>query len=285
MCRFLAYKGAPILMDSLLYQPRNSLIHQSYDARELAEPLNGDGFGVGWYMPEIDPEPAVFISIQPAWNNTNLKYLSPKIRSRCVLAHVRAATSGYVSEANCHPFHYRNLLFMHNGSIGGFRVIKRALRMRLSDGIYDWIKGETDSEHFFALFLEHLTSNRDTYTADNMKSSLLAAIEEVIELLDEHGITRPFFLNSVLTDGETVIATRYVSDAGLEPHSLYLSEGSRFECIDGVCQMTEGDPSERAVLIVSEKLTDVGENWHKVAPNHMVVVDGELSVSLEPIEV
>ncbi|MEE9166182.1 MAG: class II glutamine amidotransferase [Candidatus Neomarinimicrobiota bacterium] len=285
MCRFLAYKGAPILMDKLLYRPENSLIHQSYGARERAEPLNGDGFGVGWYMPEIDPEPAVFLSIQPAWNNANLKYLSPKVLSACILAHIRAATSGDVSEANCHPFHYRNLLFMHNGSIGDFRIIKRALRMRLSDGIYDWIKGETDSEHFFALFLEHLYGKKDSYTRDDLIKSLITAVEEILGLLDEHGISRPFFLNSVLTDGETVLATRYVSDSSLEPHSLYHSKGGRFECIEGVCRMSEGDPSEHAVLIVSEKLTDIDEDWHKVPPNHMVVVDSELSISIVPMVV
>ncbi len=47
MCRFLAYRGAPIAMSKLLYEPKNSLIHQSYHAQEREEPLNGDGFGVG----------------------------------------------------------------------------------------------------------------------------------------------------------------------------------------------------------------------------------------------
>lgn len=272
-------------MDKLLYEPHNSLIKQSYHAREKTEPLNGDGFGVGWYSPEIDPEPAVFVSIQPAWNNTNLKYLAPKIRSGCVLAHVRAATAGGVSEVNCHPFHYRNLLFMHNGSIGGFRVIKRALRMRLSDWSYDWIKGETDSEHFFALVLEHLYHNRDTFTTDDLVAVVRTSIKELVEILNEHGINRPFYLNCVLTDGEIVVATRYVSDPGLEPHSLYHSEGGRFECVDGICRMTRGEISDHAVLIVSEKLTDFEHDWHKVPPNHMVLVDRDLSVSLNPVEV
>ena len=48
MCRFLAYRGTPIKLDKLLYRPKNSLINQSFRAREREEPLNGDGFGVGW---------------------------------------------------------------------------------------------------------------------------------------------------------------------------------------------------------------------------------------------
>jgi glutamine amidotransferase len=47
MCRLLAYLGTPIIIDKLLYQPKNSLITQSFDSKEREEPLNGDGFGIG----------------------------------------------------------------------------------------------------------------------------------------------------------------------------------------------------------------------------------------------
>ncbi|MGH7601638.1 MAG: class II glutamine amidotransferase, partial [bacterium] len=77
MCRFLAYLGKPIVLDKLLYQPKNSLVHQSYHAQERKEPLNGDGFGVGFYVPEIDPAPALFVSTTPAWSNRNLRYNAP----------------------------------------------------------------------------------------------------------------------------------------------------------------------------------------------------------------
>ena len=49
MCRLVAYLGRPILMEKLLIEPKNSLINQSFNAKEIEEPLNGDGFGVGWY--------------------------------------------------------------------------------------------------------------------------------------------------------------------------------------------------------------------------------------------
>jgi len=285
MCRFLAYRGAPIAMDKLLYQPRNSLVRQSFKAREREEPLNGDGFGIGWYQKEIDPKPAVFLSVQPAWNNLNLRSIAPKISSDCFLAHVRAATHGHVSETNSHPFHFGRFLFMHNGSIGGFRVIKRALRMRLSDSIYDWIRGETDSEHFFALFLERLNLKGEEITCESMAAALRGALSDLKELLNEHGITTPTFLNVVITDGDAILATRYATDPELQPHTLYFSKGSKFECIEGVCRMTQTDPEDHTVLIVSERLTDVVEDWHKVPANHLVSVHSDLSVTVEPIEV
>ena len=128
MCRFLAYKGHPVLMADLLTRSEQSLIRQSFKAREREEPLNGDGFGVGWYAFEIDPTPCVFTSVQPAWANRNLQRLADKIQSTCLFAHVRAASPGSpVTELNCHPFQYGNLLWMHNGRIAGFRQIRRAL--------------------------------------------------------------------------------------------------------------------------------------------------------------
>lgn len=92
MCRLLAYQGPPLAVADLLYQPAYSLIKQSYDAHEMAEPLNGDGFGLGWYAPDTSPEPAVFTAVTPAWNNRNLRYMAPKLVSPCICAHVRAAS-------------------------------------------------------------------------------------------------------------------------------------------------------------------------------------------------
>ena len=150
MCRFLVYKGREMFMSDLLTKAEQSLIMQSFKAREREEPLNGDGFGVGWYLPYIDPDPCVFVSTSPAWSNRNLHRLAEKVRSSCFFAHVRAATAGqFVSEANCHPFQHEQFLWMHNGAIADFRKIRRVLRESLGDVAYDAIEGTTDSERVF----------------------------------------------------------------------------------------------------------------------------------------
>lgn len=72
--------------------------------------FKGDGFGVGWYdsEPSVQEQnavtPCIFTSVTPAWNNVNLVRLAEKIRSPLIFAHVRASTSGSVSESNCHPW-------------------------------------------------------------------------------------------------------------------------------------------------------------------------------------
>src|SRR4029450_3167639 len=86
MCRWLAYSGSPVLLEELLYGPENSLIVQSLHSRMGAEGTNGDGFGVGWDGGRETP--AVFHSVEPAWNDRNLRDLSEHITSAPVCASI-----------------------------------------------------------------------------------------------------------------------------------------------------------------------------------------------------
>lgn len=282
MCRLMAYMGSPIIIDKLLYQPKNSLIKQSINARELEEPLNGDGFGIGWYVPEVNYEPVTFVSVYPAWNNRNLRNLAPKIRTECVVAHVRAASVGDVSESNCHPFQYKNLLMMHNGGVEEFHKIKRHIRAPLSDELYNWIKGQTDSEHLFAYLLNHLLPAGDL-TPEHVMTAFENMIQTVARLIKENDIQEPAYLNMVVTNGLFIVGTRYVSDPSLEPLTLYYSEGSRYTCEEGVCRMLSPDERDQAVLVVSEKLTDSESDWKIIPKNNFVVVDHSLKVYTRPI--
>jgi hypothetical protein len=121
VCRWLAYSGAPISIEAILFEAKHSLIDQSLCSRSVETPTNGDGFGIGWYGTKSYP--GLFHSIRPAWNDFNLRDLSAQVDSPLFLAHVRATSLATVQETNCHPFRYRNWLFVHNGEI--FEVEKR----------------------------------------------------------------------------------------------------------------------------------------------------------------
>lgn len=282
MCRLMAYKGTPIIIDKLLYQPKNSLVNQSIHAREIEEPLNGDGFGVGWYVPELNFEPITFVSVNPAWSNRNLRNIAPKIKADCLLAHVRAASVGDVSENNCHPFQYKNMLMAHNGGVEDFGKIKRYMRNPLSDELYNWIKGQTDSEHIFAYMLNELFKNHKSVSPEAILESFETTFKDLKKLMTEHGITEPAYLNMVVTNGLFLVATRYCSDPKEEPLTLYHSEGSRYVVEDGVTRMEAPEDDDQAVLIVSEKLTD-DPNWTMIPPNHFVIVEQTLNVRIRPI--
>ena len=283
MCRFLCYVGPEILLSDLLYRPKNSLILQSYKSKERKEPLNGDGFGVGWYSTQVAPTPCVFTSITPAWNNQNLRRLSEHVKSSCFFAHVRAASLGMrVSEANCHPFRYGRYLWMHNGTVEGFWQIRRRLRSELPDRFYNAIEGTTDSEHAFAVFLSLLGDTDRQASAGELARALVTTVAQLELWTAETEAAAPSYYNFAVTDGRSVAAIRYVSDPTLEPASLYYSAGGKYQCVGGVCQFVESPPNDGTVVIASERLSEKATDWVRVAPNHVLTVapDGEVSVEL-----
>ena len=233
-------------------------------------------------MPEISPEPVNFVSVYPAWNNRNLRNLAPKTRTGCMVAHVRAATVGDISESNCHPFQYGNLLAMHNGGIEEFSKIKRHIRNQLSDPLYNWIKGQTDSEHLFAHLFNHLTTNYSEVTAEAVVSSFEHLFSFVRKSLKEYSIEEPAYFNMLVTDGHFMVGTRYVTDPNEEALTLYHSEGSRYVVEDGITKMEAPQDDDETVMIVSEKLTD-DKYWTMVPRNHFVIVDKNHNVSVRPI--
>lgn len=278
MCRLLAYSGVPISIEKLIFEPKNSLVRQSYAAKEIEEPLNGDGFGIGFYTPHEPERPAVFVSTSPAWSNRNLRSIAPNISSPCVFAHVRAASVGDISEANCHPFQYKQYMGMHNGGIGGFAKIKRKVRAALSDELYTWVRGQTDSEHFHALVVDRIIKLNRVPSLQDYAMCLKEALNFVQELQTASGVTEKTYLNYVFTDGIVMIATRYSDD---EPLSLYFSEGAHYECEDGICRMVKAKDGEHSVLVVSEKLTDLKQDFKAVPVNSMILVHADKSVSFE----
>ncbi len=287
MCRFAAYLGPPIRMSELLTEPSQSIIHQSYRAREWREPLNGDGFGVGWYVPHRD-EPVVFREVSPAWSSVNLRNFAEALYTDCLLAHVRAATPGLpVHQLNCHPFRWGPLSFMHNGELGGFPVLRRKILQQLSMDSFNWVKGSTDTEHVFAMYLDRFRAfsevDPEASRLDLMARAMRTTIADIEGLRLEAGLDELSQLNLVVCDGKRIVVSRYVSDPGTPPNTLYVHHGGRYEVDDGVCHMRPAPtPEERAVIVASEPLSE-GPGWRAVPVGHLVLVDENRDVHIEAI--
>ena len=283
MCRFTLYLGPDIRLSSLLLEPSHSLIRQSTHSREREEPLNGDGFGVGWYARELSDEPAVFRSITPAWNNRNLHNLARVVTSDCILAHVRAATqSSGVNEANCHPFRYQQYLFMHNGDVGNFRDVRRRILASVSDEAFSNVYGSTDSECFFALCIDELLKQPAALAPiDKLSAALAAAIARVVGLVNEFGDGEPSYMNCALADGENAVVSRYTNDSAERPESLYYFHGALYPAIAQAAQQDEV-LDRHPVIVSSERLTSSAE-WSPIPDNTMVLVRGGDAPTLQAI--
>jgi len=253
ICRWLAYSGSPVLLDELLYKRDNSLIVQSLHSRLGAEETNGDGFGVGWYGEQKTP--GVFRSIEPAWNDRNLRELSSHIKSRLVFAHIRASTGSPVQQTNCHPFRHDNWLFMHNGYIDGLHEIKRDLVLAVDPSLYADIEGTTDTELMFHLAL--------TFGLQDDPPQAVARTVGFVETTGrEHGVEFPFQGTIATTDGECIWAFRY-SSVG-DSRSLFFSTDVR--TLRELYPENEliRDVDDESRLVVSEPLGDLPGVWNEV---------------------
>jgi glutamine amidotransferase len=282
MCRFVLYMGPKLTLDTLITKPTHSLVHQSYQSEERKEPLNGDGFGIAWYVPRLSADPAVFRSISPAWSHRCLQDMCRVTESSVVLAHIRAASPGLpVMETNCHPFTSGRFSFMHNGYIQEFRKVKRRLRTALTESSYNNIEGSTDSEHIFAIFLDEF-SRIDGEGVEDMANALDATIAKVVELSQSEDEALPLKLNLVVSNGEETVVSRFAfAGDGLAP-SLYVHKGRRYICEDGLCHMLQTDDDNGAVVISSECLSD-DHGWDKVEKNHLVLVNKNHLVEIRPV--
>ncbi|KAK0752281.1 putative 20S proteasome subunit alpha type 2 [Schizothecium vesticola] len=309
MCRFLVYQGSDeILLSKLILDPTHSILKQSFDSRLRLDTRRGqnnaDGFGIGFYTdPKLGTAPCLFTSTTPAWNCANLHRLASKTASRLIFAHVRATTEGSLSEDNCHPFCHGDLMWMHNGGLGGWKQIKRRLGERLADKWYLGVAGGTDSEWAFALFLD--TLERMGYDPSSQPSGgfgptvlrkamlkTIAIINELIDAIPEsvihaESIDTRSLLNFALTDGHSVICTRYVGSASDEAASLYYSSGTMWETRaqdpnKRDFQMARNDKDADVVLVASEPLTFERENWVNVPTNSILTVHKQ-TVMVHPI--
>jgi predicted glutamine amidotransferase len=272
MCRWLAYSGTPVLLEELLYKPAHSLIDQSLHSKLGAETTNGDGFGVGWYGD--GSRAAVFKSIEPAWNDRNLRELAASVRSGLVFAHIRASSGSPVQQTNCHPFRHGRWLFMHNGVISNFHELRRDLLLAVDPSLFREIEGSTDSETFFFLAL---TMGLE----DDPPPAVARAVGYIEHVGRNHGVEHPIQMTVATSDGRSIWAFRYSSEG--KSRSLFYSTN-----VETLREQYPDNPvlhglSTETRLVVSEPLGDLAGAWNEVPESSYGVVQ-EGQDELRPFE-
>ncbi|GAA5992113.1 hypothetical protein JCM10908_001773 [Rhodotorula pacifica] len=322
MCRWIAYfSPQPILLGDVIERPKHSIIKQIDDhylpqlqkhyARDRASDggfspnalTNVDGFGIGWYSSvgaqyrslsaaeETHPaapewEPVVYRNTMPPLHDPNLTNLCGAIESPVVFGHVRAGSP--VALTNCHPYTAGSFMLMHNGTIGGFfDALPKTLPL-ISTNARRIIKGTTDSEHFFALFLTFLDPDGDwtgAYHPDVIATALASAVRTIVRFCtppggwpspssDAGGMSTHISLNLALCHaGTSFFALRFACPEQQDPPSLYWSTESgatldrRYEGHPDAGGLRDGKlPREehgQHVVVASEPMTR-GEDqaWH-----------------------
>ena len=228
----------------------------------MDHPVNGDGFGLGWYG--TADAPGLYRSVAPAWSDRNLRELCTQLTTPLYLAHVRASTGAPVQETNCHPFRYGRWLFVHNGFIDGYAKLRRELMFAVDPELFGSIQGTTDSELLFYLALTF-----------GLEEEPLPALERMAGFVedtrapqrlrvpapddDRRSPTASACSPSATPSGERV-NTLYVSTSATEVKRLYpnLPEVQAL--------------SDEARAVVSEPLRALPGTWHEVPPATALIV-------------
>lgn len=264
MCRWNAYSGQPIALDELLFRTEHGLIDQSLHSRLGAETTNGDGFGLGWYVPGMEDAPGRFRSVEPAWNDANLRDLARHIESPLFLAHIRAAVGSPIQETNCHPFRHGRWLFVHNGLLNGFHEMRRDLVLAVEPSLFGGIAGSTDSETLFYLALSF-----------GLEDDPLGAVERAVGFVEataeRHGIEHPVQMTLGFSDGARLWGVRYSTEG--KSRSLFASAD-----VSALRKLHPDNPrlqqmSDSDHVIVSEPPGDLPGAWLEVPESTTVVIE------------
>jgi glutamine amidotransferase len=281
MCRALLYLGQPVLLDSLLFQPDSALIRQSYMPKML-HMLNLAGFGLRAWSP-LSHEPAKpFAYGSPSLPvfDRNLKNLAEKVRASCVLGHVRGvaySTTVDISLQNVHPFQFEGVpwCLAHNGDLAGIHDMKPILALDVKNEFLQKIKGTTDSEWIYALFVSQLKDPHGPAT----ETEVFQAIEDTLAIIrrarEKLGIALSSSVNLFITNGAQLAAVRYcfdfgcyrtedpskVHEANLNYLSLWYTLGSDYAMHEGEWRMAGGAENADSIIVASEPLTRDTSAW------------------------
>lgn len=269
MCRWLGYCGPEIAIADLVFDVDNSLIDQAigHDSlRPADKEVNADGFGVGWY--DDEPVPGLYRTIRPAWNDFNGRDLAAHVKSPMFMAHVRSATTGAVQETNCHPFRYKDVLFVHNGEIARFQELRRDLMMYIDRDLFPHIQGTTDSEVLFYLLLAFGLE-------DEPQRALTGAISFIERTAVDAGIGNVLDMTIGLSTTKGIFVSRYAT-AGDGP-TLYAT--SNPEHLFNLNPALVSHPQSKEIedgkfrLIVSEPIGDMASDWEQIENGESVFFD------------
>jgi predicted glutamine amidotransferase len=265
MCRLFALNAAPQRIHAtfwLLNTP-DSFISQSR--------RNPDGTGLGYYddggipvseegsIPIVDKEPVA------AYEDRAFLREAREVSSTSFISHIRFATTGAKTPENCHPFVMDDRLFAHNGALGGLEELEAQLGSEL-----ELVKGQTDSERFFALITKEIRAHDG-----NVRAGIAAAVRWIAKSIPVCS------MNFVLAMPQELWAFRYP-----EIDKLYVLErapGGR----DGDRELhytkdhlQVHSPHLRkhgAVVVASEALND-DPNWRLLRSGELIHVTRDQTV-------
>jgi predicted glutamine amidotransferase len=203
----------------------------------------------GWGVSGFSLERAVYFGRLPqAASQCESEYQQASERAvksgtPVVMAHFRKATGGELHISNTHPFHFRDWIFAHNGTIHGAMA---SFPLNEADS-----QGQTDSERFFLWMWEEVHAQIDPTAA------LVALLKRYREQLVFTS------LNFLMSDGKQLWAYREFGDKRLEKGETVADREKYYTLYSAVVG--------KSAVVCSEPLTAVSKTWTPISQRTLAV--------------
>jgi glutamine amidotransferase len=164
------------------------------------------GWGIGFYQGG-----EVLMRRRPLDERTEIDVskLAADVRADVVMGHVRTATVGALRTENTHPFRYRQWLYAQAGTVSAFEQVRERMVASVPEFLRSGIRGETDAEVVFHVFLSFLHDagrlNDATVDAGVVREALRSSLAVTDGMSAEVG-AEPASLNLLASNGEYLVA-------------------------------------------------------------------------------
>jgi predicted glutamine amidotransferase len=260
MCRLFGMTSSPARVNATFW------LLQAPDSLSAQSRRDPDGTGLGFFDP--GGRPVVHKSPIAAYEDRAFAQDARTVESSTFIAHVRYATTGALTDSNTHPFSSHGRLFAHNGVIEGLDELERQVGAGMAQ-----VRGDTDSERFFAL------ATRETEArGGDVGAGLTAAARWIADRLPV------FALNVVIITAQELWALRYP-----ETHSLYVlerrGEGPQqnrhldHQGAAGRLHVHSGDLADTPAIIVASEKLDEDPAWRPLESGELLHVGADLRVT------
>ena len=250
------------------------------DAQTLATQARDDrlGWGVGFYQAG-----EVLLRRRPMDDRKviELSSLTRNVRTDALIGNVRSIANGEPRTENTQPFRYRNWLFAHHGTVNQFERLRGRLAESIPDFLRRNVRGETDSELVFYLYLSFLHDAgklRGQTTATVVTEALRGTRALLDRLSREEGAEDAGSMGLLVSNGEMIAGITRGAGMAYRP----IRGENDIEALfpeDGLRRRRLPDMARVRFTIIASGVTEPGPGWTKM-PERSTVVLGRLD---EPV--
>lgn len=209
------------------------------------------------------------------------------LKTDVLIGHVREPTIGNLRTENTHPFRYRQWLFAQTGTLEGFESIRERLLEVQPAFLRPNVRGDTDSELMFYLFLSYLHDaghlNGQHVPQTMITSALRSSLSLVDRICGDAGLAHPAG-DILLTNGEFLVA---VHRSG----KMALREVEDREEIDSLLNPDPNGSHKVRNLehlhctVIASEMPELAPGWQRAAPDSFLVATRTEGATAEAIAV